>query len=260
MENFEHKHEKYFEKYKDINLDLYLVGGIVRDIVLNKNKTNDVDWLVANTTHDEMISYGFIPIGQRVKIYLHPETKEEFVLTRKRINNEIVFGNYSVEDELSLRDFNINSMAIGRDGIVINKISNNKITINYKECFEDDPVRLLRLARFAALYDLEIDFPVTFGIITKVERRDRFVNEFLKAAGDKETFIKFIDIIRTMISIDENIKVIIGFNDIPNKINHIPDEISDHELIGYCLANYFDNDHLLRNRKMAKYKKYYMGD
>lgn len=154
-------------KLKEVvaQLDCYIVGGAVRDLIMGE-KPNDIDYVVANSDHEEMISLGFKQVGANFPVYLWTEsdTSVEFALCRqeRKVSSgyhgfETNSDNVSLEEDLVRRDLTINSIAMDHKGTYIDPFNGqedikNKILRHTSDAFADDPVRVLRLARFAARY------------------------------------------------------------------------------------------------------------
>ena len=143
---------------------VYLVGGAVRDKLLNI-KSKDNDYVVIGETPETMQSLGFVPIGSDFPVYLHPKTKEEYALGRterksgKGYTGFVVDASPTVtlEEDLARRDLTINSMALDEHGNIIDPFNGqtdlqNKTLRHTTEAFVEDPVRVLRIARFLARY------------------------------------------------------------------------------------------------------------
>ena len=142
----------------------YLVGGAVRDKLLNYSFT-ERDWVVVGATPEELLNQGFQQVGSDFPVFLHPETKEEYALARTERKSGTgykgfqVFSDISVtlEEDLSRRDLTINAMAEDSNGQIIDpyhgqKDLSNKILRHVSNAFLEDPLRVLRVARFAARY------------------------------------------------------------------------------------------------------------
>ena len=149
----------------------YLVGGAVRDGLLGV-KPKDIDYVVVGADHDYMMDNGFTKVGSDFPVYLHPDTGDEYALARTERKSgtgyngfECYFGkDVTLEDDLSRRDLTINSIAKDMDtGKLIDPFNGvqdlaDKILRPTTSAFKDDPVRVLRTARFAArLPDFTID-------------------------------------------------------------------------------------------------------
>jgi tRNA nucleotidyltransferase (CCA-adding enzyme) len=142
----------------------YLVGGAVRDKLLNYPFI-ERDWVVVGATPRELLDQGFQQVGSDFPVFLHPETKEEYALARTERKSGAgykgfqVFADTSVtlEEDLSRRDLTINAMAEDGNGKIIDpyhgqKDLSNKILRHVSAAFLEDPLRVLRVARFAARY------------------------------------------------------------------------------------------------------------
>ncbi|VAX11691.1 CCA tRNA nucleotidyltransferase [hydrothermal vent metagenome] len=135
-------------------MQTYLVGGAVRDLLLGREVT-ERDWLVAGATADKLRAMGYRQVGKDFPIFLHPQTHEEYALPR-RYRKDIGSDPVSIEEDLTRRDLTINALAQGEDGEIIDPCGgqsdlNNRI-LRHTLAFAEDPIRVLRLARFAARY------------------------------------------------------------------------------------------------------------
>jgi len=161
--------EEYFKIVpKEILSRTYIVGGFVRDL-LNNDKPNDIDFVVENCSHSEMISLGFKQVGADFPVYLDKENNEFALCRTERKSGKGYLGfesninNVSIEEDLKRRDLTINAMAIDSKGNLIDpyngyKDLKNKVLKHVSEAFSEDPVRVLRLARFKTKYkDFFID-------------------------------------------------------------------------------------------------------
>src|SRR5438105_3972312 len=142
----------------------YMVGGAVRDALLGL-PVNDRDWVVVGATPQEMIASGYLPVGRDFPVFLHPQTREEYALARTerktaRGYHGFVFHaepNISLEEDLARRDLTINAMARTEDGRVIDPFGGQMdlgkhLLRHVTVAFREDPVRILRVARFAARF------------------------------------------------------------------------------------------------------------
>jgi tRNA nucleotidyltransferase (CCA-adding enzyme) len=142
----------------------YMVGGAVRDALLGL-PVNDRDWVVVGATPQEMIALGYLPVGRDFPVFLHPQTREEYALARTerktaRGYHGFVFHaqpNVTLEDDLARRDLTINAMAQADDGRLIDPFAGqadlrNRLLRHVTLAFREDPVRILRVARFAARF------------------------------------------------------------------------------------------------------------
>ncbi len=142
----------------------FLVGGAVRDQLLGYPFT-EKDWVVVGATPDQLKQQGFQPVGKDFPVFLHPETKEEYALARtERKTGKGYHGfdtrfdeSVTLEEDLSRRDLTINAIAMTEAGTIIDpyhgqKDLANKIIRHVSDAFLEDPLRLLRVARFMARY------------------------------------------------------------------------------------------------------------
>lgn len=150
-----------------MNPKIYLVGGSVRDILMGRTP-QDKDFVVIGANHQWMIDNGFSHVGQSFPVYLHPETGDEYALARREKKTgvgytgfEVETENVTLEEDLSRRDFRFNAMALDQDMNLIDpfggrKDIENKVIRHTSDAFAEDPVRVLRMARFAARYDFDV--------------------------------------------------------------------------------------------------------
>jgi tRNA nucleotidyltransferase (CCA-adding enzyme) len=135
-------------------MEAFLVGGAVRDTLLGE-PVKERDWLVVGTSTEELIRQGFQRVGQHFPVFLHPQTHEEYALPRKA-RDGVSEAPVTVEDDLRRRDLTINAMAQDQHGHLIDPLNGlrdlKQKILRHTPAFRDDPVRVLRLARFAARY------------------------------------------------------------------------------------------------------------
>jgi tRNA nucleotidyltransferase (CCA-adding enzyme) len=142
----------------------YLVGGAVRDKLLGY-PFHEKDWVVVGATPEIMEQQGFTPVGKDFPVFLHPKTKEEYALARTERKTGRGYAGFSfycgedvtLEDDLIRRDLTINAMAEDANGLVIDPYGGQQDIANKKlrhvsNAFLEDPVRILRIARFSARY------------------------------------------------------------------------------------------------------------
>ena len=145
-------------------LQVYIVGGAVRDEMLGR-PVGDRDWVVVGSNPQEMISRGFMPVGSDFPVFLHPQTKEEYALARTERKSGRGYKGFTfytgadvtLEDDLRRRDLTINAMARTLDGALVDPLGGaldlqRRCLRHVGPAFEEDPVRILRLARFAARF------------------------------------------------------------------------------------------------------------
>jgi len=147
--------------------NVYLVGGAVRDQLLGI-ASHDNDYVVVGARTNDMLSRGFKPVGKDFPVFLHPKTKQEYALARTERKTGKGYTGFqvdasehvSLEDDLARRDLTINAMALDDKGNIIDPFNgqhdlNNKVLKHTTAAFVEDPVRVLRVARFLARYGSE---------------------------------------------------------------------------------------------------------
>jgi tRNA nucleotidyltransferase (CCA-adding enzyme) len=140
----------------------YVVGGAVRDALLGE-PVNDRDWVVVGATPEQMIEAGYLPVGRDFPVFLHPQTREEHALARTERKTAPGYHGFvfhaapevTLEDDLARRDLTINAIAQAADGSLIDPHGGasdlqRRVLRHVSPAFAEDPVRILRLARFAA--------------------------------------------------------------------------------------------------------------
>lgn len=178
-----------------LQLNYFLVGGAVRDALLNRDIV-DKDYVVVGSSVDEMLSLGFIQVGKDFPVFLHPKSKQEFALARtekKSGQGYIGFNcnasaNVTLEEDLLRRDLTINAMAMDEEGNIVDPYHGqidlkNKVLRHVSEAFIEDPLRVLRVARFAARYH-EYGFevaPETLTLMTQLSKS----GELLSLSGER---------------------------------------------------------------------------
>ncbi|SFF95591.1 hypothetical protein [Neptunomonas qingdaonensis] len=145
-------------------MDIYLVGGAVRDTLLNY-PVYDKDWVVVGATPEAMLTLGYKPVGSDFPVFIHPTSGEEYALARTERKSGKGYSGFqyhaspdvTLEEDLSRRDLTINAMALSNDGQLIDPYGGQhdlqaKILRHVSPAFSEDPLRVLRVARFAARY------------------------------------------------------------------------------------------------------------
>ena len=145
-------------------MNTYLVGGAVRDRLLGY-PVREYDWLVVGETAEAMLAQGYRPVGKDFPVFLHPETREEYALARTERKTAPGYKGFAVyatpevtlEEDLQRRDLTINAMAIDSEDRLIDPFRGqydlqHRILRHVSPAFSEDPVRILRVARFAARY------------------------------------------------------------------------------------------------------------
>lgn len=143
-------------------MKVYQVGGAVRDRLLGVPH-GDRDWVVVGATPQQMLAQGFAPVGRDFPVFLHPATREEYALARTERKSAPGYRGFTVhadpsvtlEDDLQRRDLTVNAIAEDADGRLIDPFGGVAdlragVLRHVSDAFAEDPVRILRLARFAA--------------------------------------------------------------------------------------------------------------
>jgi tRNA nucleotidyltransferase (CCA-adding enzyme) len=146
----------------------YLVGGAVRDELLGL-PLKDRDYVVVGATPEEMVRQGYRPVGKDFPVFQHPGTHEEYALARTERKSGRGYKGFTVqaspevtlEEDLRRRDLSINAMAKDADGALIDPFQGKKdleegVLRHVSEAFAEDPVRILRVARFAARFGFKV--------------------------------------------------------------------------------------------------------
>ena len=153
----------------------YIVGGAVRDELLGL-PVKDRDHVVVGATPEEMVARGFTPVGQDFPVFLHPQTHEEYALARTERKSGHGYKGFTVyaapevtlEEDLRRRDLTVNAMALDETGTIIDPYGGQadlqaRVFRHVSDAFAEDPVRILRIARFAARFT---DFSVAPETLT----------------------------------------------------------------------------------------------
>lgn len=149
-------------------MQIYMVGGAVRDKLLGR-PVNDHDWVVVGATPEQMLALGYLPVGRDFPVFLHPETREEYALARTERKSGRGYRGFVVqsspdvtlEEDLARRDLTINAIAVGADPSSATghfdpyggeRDLQDRVLRHVTDSFREDPVRILRVARFAARF------------------------------------------------------------------------------------------------------------
>jgi tRNA nucleotidyltransferase (CCA-adding enzyme) len=145
-------------------LEAYVVGGAVRDALLGR-PVHDRDWVVVGATVQQMLQAGFRAVGRDFPVFLHPHTQEEYALARTERKSAPGYHGFVVhadpavtlQQDLSRRDLTINAIAQREDGTLIDPFGgaadlHERVLRHVSPAFAEDPVRILRVARFAARF------------------------------------------------------------------------------------------------------------
>ncbi|WP_434017511.1 tRNA nucleotidyltransferase [Thalassotalea sediminis] len=199
-------------------MEYYLVGGAVRDKLLEREIV-ERDYVVVGTTVEEMLSLGFKQVGKDFPVFLHPQTKEEFALARTEKKQGLGYTgficnaspNVTIEQDLLRRDLTVNAMAMKANGEIIDPYQGqvdlkNRVLRHVSNAFIEDPLRVLRVARFAARYHY-LGFtiaPETLDLMKHISDSgelaalsgERIWLEFAKALSEGAPDIFFVELCR----------------------------------------------------------------
>ncbi len=191
----------------------YLVGGAVRDRLL-QYPVNDRDWVIVGADIKQLLALGYTAIGSDFPVFLHPQTKEEHALARTERKSGKGYKGFSfyaaadvtLEQDLSRRDLTINAMAEDSEGNIIDPYHGqrdleDKVLRHVSPAFSEDPLRVLRVARFAARY-AHLGFniaPQTLTLMQKISNcgelehltKERTWQEMERALMEKSVLVFF---------------------------------------------------------------------
>jgi len=155
-------------------MQIYKVGGAVRDRLLGR-PISEVDWVVVGASAEQMLELGYRPVGADFPVFLHPQTGEEYALARTERKSGRGYGGFTfhaspdvtLEQDLIRRDLTVNAMAEDDQGNLIDPYNGQqdleaRILRHVSPAFAEDPLRVLRVARFAARYA-----PLGFSVATE---------------------------------------------------------------------------------------------
>lgn len=163
----------------DRRMKIYEVGGAVRDRLLQR-PVQDRDWVVVGATAEEMLALGYRQVGKDFPVFLHPKTQEEYALARTERKTAKGYTGFTVnsatgvtlEEDLARRDLTINAMALDADGTLIDPYHGARdlalgVLRHVTPAFVEDPLRVLRVARFAARFNFTVA-PETLALMREL--------------------------------------------------------------------------------------------
>ena len=149
-------------------MEIFQVGGAVRDRLLGR-EVSDRDWLVVGASAEQLLALGYRQVGADFPVFLHPVNHEEYALARTERKSGHGYKGFvtdatpqvTLEEDLARRDFTINAMALGDDGVIIDPYGGQRdlaagVLRHVTAAFVEDPLRVLRAARFAARFGFAI--------------------------------------------------------------------------------------------------------
>ena len=194
-------------------MQTYLVGGAVRDALLNI-PIKDKDWVVVGSTPAELINLGYSQVGADFPVFLHPKSKEEYALARTERKSGSGYQGFNcdfnpditLEEDLMRRDLTVNAMAQNDDGSIVDPYNGqqdikDKKLRHVSDAFSEDPLRVLRVARFAARF-AHLGFTIANETITLMQdiansgelallTPERVWQETERALGESQPWVYF---------------------------------------------------------------------
>ncbi len=225
-------------------MDIYLVGGAVRDQLLDR-PVLERDWVVVGATPEQLLSQGFQAVGKDFPVFLHPESKEEYALARTERKTSPGYTGFqfhtstdvSLEEDLKRRDLTINAMAVDSEDRLIDPYGGerdiqNRLLRHVSDAFAEDPVRILRIARFAARYHY-LGFTIADETLTLMKTMvdnnevdhlvaERFWKEMSRALQEHSPHI-FIETLRACGALQRLIPEIDNLWGVPQPPKHHPE-------------------------------------
>ena len=222
----------------------YLVGGAVRDQLLDYPH-KEKDWVVVGATPEEMLAAGFQQVGKDFPVFLHPDTKEEYALARTERKTSPGYKGFAVhatadvtlEQDLLRRDLTINALAKDESGEIIDPFNglqdiHDKVLRHVSPAFTEDPVRILRVARFAARYQ-HLGFIVadeTMQLMKQMVENgevdalvpERVWQEMKKALGERSPS-RFIEVLRDCGALERILPELDRLFGVPQPEEHHPE-------------------------------------
>ncbi len=220
---------------------IYQVGGSIRDKLLGL-EVKDHDWVVVGSTPEEMSSSGYKPVGKDFPVFLHPDTHEEYALARTERKSGKGYKGFTfntskevtLEQDLARRDLTINAIAQDENGKLIDPYNGqddlkNGILRHVSPAYAEDPLRVLRTARFAARFDFKIA-PGTLALMKDICTSgelstlvpERIWGELEKALGYEHTQ-RFFEVLRECGALNELLPEIHALYGIPQPALHHPE-------------------------------------
>jgi tRNA nucleotidyltransferase (CCA-adding enzyme) len=234
-------------------MEIYLVGGAVRDALLNYPVT-ERDWVVVGSRPEELLQQGFQQVGKDFPVFLHPQTKEEYALARTERKRGHGYHGFevdcdptvSLEDDLQRRDLTINAIAQDEEGNIIDPCGgrldlDKRVLRHVSEAFVEDPLRVLRTARFAARY-AHLQFtvaPETNALMSEIVAQDELAHlpservwvELEKALGERnpEVFVQVLRDCGALVKLLPEVDALFG---VPQTPEHHPEiDTGEHTLM-----------------------------
>jgi tRNA nucleotidyltransferase (CCA-adding enzyme) len=225
-------------------MEIYLVGGAVRDELL-QYPVHERDWVVVGATPKQLLDSGYQQVGKDFPVFLHPKTKDEYALARTERKKGHGYTGFDVhcdpavtlEEDLLRRDLTVNAMARADDGSLVDPYNGqrdlqNRVLRHVSEAFTEDPLRVLRTARFAARY-AHLGFtvaPETLQLMGEIARQgelnylpaERIWVEMEKALGERSPQV-FIEVLRESGALPHLLPEVEALFGVPQVAKHHPE-------------------------------------
>jgi tRNA nucleotidyltransferase (CCA-adding enzyme) len=225
-------------------MKIYLVGGAVRDALLHY-PVAERDWVVVGARPEELLTQGYQQVGKDFPVFLHPHTKEEYALARTERKQGRGYTGFAVncdpsvslEEDLLRRDLTINAMAQDAQGSIIDPHGGradleNRVLRHVSDAFVEDPLRVLRTARFAARY-AHLQFTVaeqTITLMADIVAQDELAHlstervwvELEKALGERNPEV-FVQVLRECGALEKLLPEVEALFGVPQPAEHHPE-------------------------------------
>ncbi len=225
-------------------MKIYLVGGAVRDALL-KYPVAERDWVVVGARPEQLLQQGYLQVGKDFPVFLHPQTREEYALARterKRGHGYTGFAvdcdpSVTLEEDLRRRDLTINAMAQDADGSIIDPYGGRadleqRVLRHVSDAFVEDPLRVLRTARFAARY-AHLQFtiaPQTSALMADIVAQGELAHlspervwvELEKGLGERNPEV-FVQVLRDCGALDKLLPEVAALFGVPQPAAHHPE-------------------------------------
>lgn len=225
-------------------MKIYLVGGAVRDKLLDY-PVHERDWVVVGATPQQLLDQGYVQVGKDFPVFLHPDSREEYALARTERKQGHGYTGFAVhsdpsitlEEDLLRRDLTINAMALDDNGTITDPYGGrrdlqDKILRHVSDAFVEDPLRVLRTARFAARYH-HLGFtvaPETLALMREIVAQDELSHlsaeriwvELERALGERHPHV-FVEVLRDCGALQKLLPEVAALFGVPQPAAHHPE-------------------------------------